>query len=504
VKQVTDDYKQLMNDYKEIRLLGSIGGVLYWDLNTYMPPKALAYRSKQFNWIQTKRHLQWISKDMRDLVERCLQDRSLDKFQKRNVELMKREIENKTCLPTELVGQLAAQSNKTLEVWKKAKEKQVFQDVVPDLEKLFELNLKKSHLLAEKKGISDPFDALIKTRDPSFTVGKLTSLFDEVKSFLVPFLEKITIEGVKPENSFLRKVIPRETQVNLLKDLASFLEYDFKVGRIDEVEHPLTIGCGPSDVRVTVRYQEDNVMKAFGAGVHEIGHALHGLQRKEEWSDLPVNNMQFPSFGESQSRLLENHIGLSRSFWQAYYPRFQKGTNGAFSSISQKDFYKAINEVSPGVSRMRADEVTYILHIILRFEIERDLFAEKITIKELPMIWNSKYKDYLGVEVPNDTLGVMQDLHWYSQYWGYFYGYGIGDLMAAQIVRAGLTKDIPDWQDTLSNGVFTPIRKWLAENTHGIGALYDSLESIEHITGAQLSAKYFKDYIENKYSSLYL
>ena len=493
-----------MNSFKEIQLLSSIEGVLYWDLNTYMPPKALSYRSQQFNWLQTKGHLLWTSEELRNLVKQCLQTNTLDKFQSRNVELMKREIENRTCLPTELVGQLAAQSNKTLEIWKKAKEKQVFKDVVPDLEKLFELNLRKSHLLAEKKGLYDPYEALIGTRDPSFTVDKLTSLFDDVKSFLVPFLKKITTNGIKPENNFLKQIILRETQVDLLKDLAKFLEYDFKAGRIDEVEHPLTIGCGPSDVRVTVRYQEDNVMKAFGAGIHEIGHALHGLQRKEEWSDFPVNNMQYPSFGESQSRLLENHIGLSSAFWQAYYPRFQKGTNGAFASVPQEEFYKAINQVSPGFSRMRADEVTYILHIILRFEIERDLFAGKITIKELPTVWNAKYADYLGVDVPNDTLGVMQDLHWFSQYWGYFFGYGIGDLMAAQIVSAGLSKDIPDWQDTLASGVFTPIKKWLASNTHEMGALYDSLNSIEHITGSPLSVKHFKNYIETKYSSLYL
>ena len=493
-----------MTKFKEIRLLGSIGSVLYWDLNTYMPPKALSYRSQQFNWLQTKGHQLWISDDVSTLVKQCLENNSLNEFQLRNVQLMKREIDNKTCLPTELVGQLASQSNKTLEVWKKAKEKKIFQDVVPDLERLFELNLKKSRLLAEEKGLNDPYEALIGTRDPSFTVDKLTALFDDVKSFLVPFLKKITTSGVKPDNEFLKQVISRETQVNLVKDLATFLEYDFKAGRIDEVEHPLTIGCGPSDIRVTVRYQEDNVMKAFGAGVHEIGHALHGLQRKKEWSELPVNNIGYPSYGESQSRLLENHIGLSRAFWKAYYPRFQKGTKGAFSNVSQEEFYKAINEVAPGVSRMRADEVTYILHIILRFEIERDLFAGKNTIKELPTVWNEKYMEYLGVDVPDDTLGVMQDLHWYSQYWGYFFGYGIGDLMAAQIVGAGLTKDIPDWQDSLARGTFTPVKKWLASNTHEIGALYDSLESIEHITGTPLSGKYFKDYIETKYSSLYL
>ncbi len=244
-------------------------------------------------------------------------------------------------------------------------------------------------------------------------------------------------------------------------------------------------------------------MKAVGATIHEIGHGLHGLQRKSEWNEQPINNFHFPSFGESQSRFLENHIGLSRSFWKGYFPLFQKGTEGAFNDISLDEFYPAINQVIPGVSRMRADEVTYILHIIIRFEIERDLFAGKITISDLPNVWNEKYNSYLGVDVPNDTVGVMQDLHWYSQYWGYFFGYAVGDIMAAQIVKVGLGKDLPNWQEELEGRNFSPIREWLQQNIHSLSARYDSLDLINKITGQPLTTQYLQNYLESKYIDLY-
>ena len=496
-------YSKLMDIFKEIRLLGSIQGVLYWDMNTYMPSKGLKFRSNQFNWLQTQIHKKWTSKEIKSLLADCISDPSLDEIASRNITLMSREYENRTALPTELVGALAAQSNKTLEIWKNAKKENNFQIVLDDLENLFNLNLERAELLAEKKNVSEPFNALIMIRDPGFSVRKLTSLFEEAKSFLIPLVQKIQDSSHKPRDDFLSRKVSREDQIRIVTELAEFLRYDFTKGRIDEVEHPLTIGCGPEDVRVTVKYQDDNIMKAIGATIHEIGHGLHGLGRKLEWSDQPINNFGYPSFGESQSRLLENHIGLSKSFWKAYYPLFQKGTKGVFKDISLEEFYPAINQVIPGVSRMRADEVTYILHIIIRFEIERDLFAGKIAVSDLPNVWNEKYKSYLGVEVPNNTVGVMQDLHWYSQYWGYFFGYAVGDLMAAQILEAGLNIGISDWRERLEKGDLSSIHEWLKINVHSLGVKYDSLDLINKITGESLSTRYFKDYIQSKYSELY-
>ena len=499
-------YDDILENYQEIQLLNSISGVLYWDMNTHMPPAAVGYRAKQFQYISQKIHGLTTKSEIGTLLETCEKDISLDDFQRRNIELIRRAYDDRTILPSELVGKLAAQSNKTLEVWKKAKAKSDFQMVLPDLENLFALNVESTTLLAKSKNMDDPFNALIDSRDKGFSVKILTNLFDEVKTFLIPFIKKCSESEVKPDRSFLSRNVSRSTQVKMVENLARFLEYDFysdnAVGNIAEVEHPLTIGGGFKDVRVTVKYHEDHVLSAFLAGAHECGHAIHGLQGKDEWFNQPIYRMSSPSFGESQSRFLENIIASSKEFWNYYYPQFQKDTADVFKNISLEDFYFALNAVNPGFVRIQADEVTYILHIIIRFEIERDWFAGKIDTKELPQIWNEKYKQYLGVDVPNDTLGLMQDLHWFSQYYGYFFGYGIGDLISSQIT-AKMSQDFPDWRTSLQNGKFTPIRQWLELNIHQRGGTLDCLDMVKSITGEDLTPRYHIEYLKKKFSPLY-
>ena len=503
---MSNEYDTLLENYQEIQLLNSISGVLYWDMNTHMPPAAVGYRAKQFQYISQKIHGLTTKPEVGTLLETCEKDNSLDDFRRRNIELIRRAYDDRTILPSELVGKLAAQSNKTLEVWKKAKAKSDFQMVLPDLENLFALNVESTTLLAKSKNMDDPFNALIDSRDKGFSVKLLTNLFDEVKSFLIPFIKKCSESEVKPDRSFLSRNVSRSTQVKMVENLARFLEYDFysdnAVGNIAEVEHPLTIGGGFKDVRVTVKYHEDHVLSAFLAGAHECGHAIHGLQGKDEWFNQPIYRMSSPSFGESQSRFLENIITSSKEFWNYYYPQFQKDTADVFKNISLEDFYFALNAVNPGFIRIQADEVTYILHIIIRFEIERDWFAGKIDTKELPQVWNEKYKHYLGVDVPSDTLGLMQDLHWYSQYYGYFFGYGIGDLISSQIT-AKMSQDLPDWKTSLQNGKFTPIRQWLELNIHQRGGTLDCLDMVKSITGEDLTPRYHIEYLKEKFSPLY-
>ncbi len=499
-------YDSLLKKYQEMQLLSSISGVLYWDMNTHIPPAGVEQRAKQFQYISQKLHSLITNPEMGTLLETCEKDTSLNDLQKRNTKLLRRSYDERTILPPELVGKLAAQSNKTLEIWKKAKAKSDFQMVLPDLEKLFNLNIESTTLLAKSKNMNDPFDALIDSRDKGFSVKSLTKLFDEVKSFLVPFIKKCKESELKPDRSFLSRNVPRSTQVQVVENLAKFLEYDWysdnAIGNIAEVEHPLTIGCGFRDVRVTVKYHEENVLSAFLAGAHECGHAIHSLQGKEEWFNQPVYRMSSPSFGESQSRFLENVIASSKEFWSYYYPLFQKDTTRVFNDVSMEDFFFALNAVTPSLIRIQADEVTYILHVIIRFEIERDWFTGKIEAKDLPQVWNEKYKEYLGVNVPNDTLGVMQDLHWFSQYYGYFFGYAIGDLISSQIT-ARMSKDLSDWKISLQNGKFTPIRQWLETNVHQRGGTLDCLDMVKEITGEELTPKYHIKYLEEKFSSLY-
>ncbi|WP_455140104.1 carboxypeptidase M32 [Candidatus Hodarchaeum mangrovi] len=495
-------YKYLLEKYKEIYTISSISSLLYWDMNTYMPSSALEHRTNQFNWLQQTIHKKWTSKKMISLINQSEKDSTLNNVEKRNVFLLKRAVEEKIALPIELVGQLAIQSNKTLEIWKIAKKKNNFSIVQADLKKLFELEVEKATLLSEVKGLSDPYEALVDIRDPGFTIEKLNNFFSETKRFLIPFVEKCTRAEKQPNKTFLTRFIPQQKQENVVNELVKFLEYDFQAGRVDEVEHPLTIACGPKDVRLTVKYKENEIMKALLAGSHECGHSLHAQQRNPEWIGQPVNGYTGPSFGESQSRILENHVTLSPEFWNYYYPKFKSQT-GVFNDINQEEFYFAINATQPGPSRIGSDELTYAIHIIIRFELEQALYAGKLEVADLPQEWNKKYEQYLGVKVESDTQGVMQDLHWYSQYWGYFYGYAMGDIIAAQLINRGLTRDLPEWHEKINTGKFTPIRQWLANNIHSKGVLYDGLDMVKEITGEPLTVRYFIHYLENKYSELY-
>jgi carboxypeptidase Taq len=401
----------------------------------------------------------------------------------------------------DLVQNLAKQANQTQDVWMRAKAANEFERVLPALTKLFELNLERASLIAENKSINDPYDALIGIRDPGFTSNFITKLFEDVKSLSIDLVKKIANSSSIDTNVLNRK-IPRSAQRQLIDDLSQVLGYSKDMGRIDEVEHPITFGCGPQDVRVTVKYHDNHVFKAVSACIHECGHAIHGLQKNPEWYHQPVNSFNYPSISESQSRFFENIIGLSNEFWSFYYPRFQKFTGRQFDDVPLAIFHSAINSVAPGQIRIEADELTYLLHIIIRFELERDLFSGRINVSDLPELWNEKYEQYLGVEINSDTDGVMQDIHWYSHYWGYFFGYSLGDIICSQFVHA-LTHDVDDWGKKLELGDLSPIREWLARKVHSKGVFYDSLDLVKSVSGEELIAKYYKNYLNLKYSRIY-
>lgn len=506
MKSMENSFEKLMRYYRSIITLDSINSVLYWDMNTYMPAAGVQHRAEQFGFISDQVHQLWSDPSLLALIKTCEQDTSLNEFQERNVAVLRHQLDTKVCLPAELVTELSKKSNQTLEVWKKAKAKASYPLVQDQLGELFQLNERKAQILGDTLGVDDPYEALVVSRDPDFTLSTIDGLFRDVKAFLIPFVKKIASRESVDE-SFLACVVPRDSQKALVHDLATFLGYDHcsenGVGRIDEVEHPLTIGCGPGDVRVTVKYHDSQVMDGFGAGAHEVGHALHGLQSNVEWKYFPVSRVMYPSLAESQSRLVENHVCGSESFWNHYFPKFKHFTSPSFDDVNLWSFYKAINAVKPSLVRIASDEVTYCLHIIIRYEIERDLFARKITIAELPNVWNERYEQYLGVRPPNDTLGVLQDLHWYSQYWGYFHGYAIGDLIAAQFARKGLGRDIPGWGKNLEGGDFGTTKEWLRTHIHEKGVYYTASELVKHVTGEELSTKPFKDYLVQKYSKIY-
>jgi carboxypeptidase Taq len=279
--------------------------------------------------------------------------------------------------------------------------------------------------------------------------------------------------------------------------------FDFDAGRLDTTTHPFATGLHPEDVRITTRYKEDDVLYSLGSAIHEAGHGLYEQGLPSEHFGTPLAEAVSLGIHESQSRMWENLIGKSEPFWKYFYPKLQKEFPEPFRKVSLKDFYRAINNVTPSLIRTEADEVTYNLHIILRFEIEKEMIEGSIDLKDLPNIWRAKMKEYFGISVPNDTLGVLQDVHWSTGLIGYFPTYSFGNLYSAQFFAA-MKRDIPDAGKKIAAGKFEEIREWLRHHIHSRGKLYKAGALVKKVTGEPLRSAYFIDYLKQKYGRMYL
>ncbi len=499
-----ENYRKAMEIFEKIQLLSSISSVLYWDTNTSLPAQGIQYRSEQTGYISELIHGLQTSDELINAVKAANAEK-LDEEQRRDLEILDRQIRIGTALPDKFVKRQTAQANTTLEIWKKAKGKSDFSIVLPELEKSFQLNYERGILIGKAIGIDHPFEALLNVREPGMTVDSVSQLFQRALAFLKPLTKKYAEKSAELRTDRLDFLVKKSVQKQIVKEIARFYRYPFEGdrarGRIDEVEHPLTISCGPDDVRVTVKYNEPEFTRSIFAACHELGHALDRLNRNPEWMGRPIDSFRTPSIAECYSRFTENKVGKSSEFWQYFFPILQEHLP-QLKDMQWNEFYALTNLVNPNPSRLRADELTYLTHIIIRFEIEKMLFEDKISIQDLPGIWNEKYSEYLGVEVPNDAEGVLQDLHWYSVYWAYFQGYGLGDLMGSQLLQK-VDHDVPDWRDNVRMGDISILSEWLASNAFSLAGRYDPMELIQQITGIPLSVDAHKKYLNVKYYELF-
>jgi len=430
---------------------------------------------------------------------------TLNELKKRNVYLMRKNYDEQTKLPEELVTETAKQQAITIDVWKKAKAAKKFSMFKPELEKLLELRKKAAEILMQVKATATPYDALIDIFEPKMTAEMITRIFRELKEGLVSIVTKCLSAPKQPDTSFLKRKVSLDVQRKVSNELAKFLEYDIESpkagGRIDETEHPFTTGYY-DDIRITTHYYEDNLTFSLFSVLHEGGHAIYEKNLKSEWIYQPIGTGCSLGFHESQSRFVENIIGRSREFWVYFFPKLKEITGDTFSDVALDDFVRAVNHVRPSKIRVQADEVTYGLHVIIRFQIERELIAGKITVTDLPEIWNQKYKDYLGVDIENDSEGVMQDTHWAGGAFGYFPTYALGNIYSGQILVA-LERAMPDWRGQIAKGSFRGVERWLVENVHHYGNLHDATVLIKKITGEEINVKPYLDYLNKKYSWIY-
>jgi carboxypeptidase Taq len=507
-ENLNSSYKKLIEKSKELIVFLSAEAILQWDMETMMPPKAIGLRSQQLALLSGIQHKIETDPEIGTLLKNIENHPDYDKLetvQKRNVYLIRKNYDEQTKLPEELVVEMAKQHVIAIDAWKKAKAAKNFAMFRPELEKNVELARKAAGILMKVKKTKTPYDALIDIFEPKMTAKEITRVFDELREGLVSLLRKCEAAPKQPDVSILKRKIPIDVQRKIAVALAETVLYDVTSknagGRIDETEHPFTNGYY-DDVRITTHYFEDMFASSIFSVLHEAGHAIYEQDLNPEWMYQPVGTGCSSGFHESQSRTVENIIGRSREFWTYFLPKLKEIAGKTLSDITLDKFVHAINQVKPSKIRVEADEVTYGLHIIVRFNIERDLFADKITVKELPEIWNQSYKDYLGIKIENDSEGVMQDTHWASGYYGYFPSYALGNIYSGQLL-ATIGKDLPDWRKQLEKGNFKPAKQWLIKNVHTQGNLYDPPALIKKITGKELTVKPYLNYLNEKYSKLY-
>jgi carboxypeptidase Taq len=456
----TSNYQKLMNKAKDLFVFNSAESIIVWDMETMMPPKAIRLRSEQMALLSRFEHKLSTDPEIGTLIQAIMKHPDYEKMtaiQKRNIYLIKKNYDEQTKLPVDLVAAIAKQRAVTVDIWKKAKATKNFATFRPELEKLVELAKKAAALLMEAKETKTPYDALIDIFEPKMTAPQITTVFDELRAGLVTVLKKCQNGPNQPDMSVLKRKVPVEVQRKIAVALAEAVQYDVTSknsgGRIDETEHPFTNGYY-DDVRITTHYFEDLFASSVFSVLHEAGHAIYEQDLNPEWMYQPIGTGCSSGIHESQSRSIENIIGRSREFWTYFLPKLKEIAGNPLADMNLDKFIHAINQVKPSKIRVEADEVTYGLHIIIRFNIERDLFADKITVKELPEIWNQAYKDYLGIKIENDSEGVMQDTHWASGLYGYFPSYALGNIYSGQFLEK-MNKDLPDWRKQLAKATST-------------------------------------------------
>jgi carboxypeptidase Taq len=501
-------YKKLLTRTKDLVVLSSAQSVIEWDMETMMPPKGVEQRSQQLALLSRISHKMSTASEIGKLLDAILsspQHDSLSKVEKRNVHLIKRNYDEQTALPEELVSEIAKQRAVTINTWKKAKKAKNFTVLQPELEKLVSLSKQAAQILMRVKKTTTRYDALLDTYEPKMTTDMIASTFNQLRRGLAKLLGKIENSSDQPDISTLRIHLPVEKQRKIAQALTQKLGYDTTSptsgGRIDETEHPFTDGYY-DDVRVTTHYYPDNYASSIFSVLHETGHAIYEQNLNPDWKYQPAGSACSFGIHESQSRFYENIIGRSKEFWVNMLPKLKQIASPLLSNVSLSQFVHAINKVKPSKIRIEADEVTYNLHVIIRFQIEKDLFADKLSISELPETWDQKYRNYLGVNIENDSEGVMQDTHWASGYYGYFPTYALGNIYSGQLL-ATLRNDMQDWRSQLAQGHLKDIRTWLTKNVHSYGNLYDPTDLIVRITGKQIDAEPYMEYLREKYSRLY-
>jgi carboxypeptidase Taq len=488
-------YVQLMQKAAD---LNNAAAVLGWDQEVYMPPKSAPTRARQLATLAAMAHSILTSAEMEDLLQQLLTDYTLTDIERANVLRSSEDFDRNSKLPEDFVEKLSLQTSECFNAWIEARQKNDFNIFQPSLAKMVALKQQQCELYGYS---NHPYDALVADYEPGATVEMLDKVFEGIRNNLPPLLNAIK-NATQVNDDFFYKYYPKDQQWNFSIDVLRAMSYDFEAGRQDLSEHPFTTSFSATDVRVTTRVDEHNYASLLWSTIHEGGHALYEQGLPESAYGLPLGAAASLGIHESQSRLWENCVGRSLAFWQHFQPKLKTYFPDALANVSAEDIMKACNKVIPSLIRTEADELTYHFHVMIRYELEKQLLTGSLAVSDLKDAWNEAYQKYLGITPTDDKHGVLQDVHWSHGSFGYFPTYTLGSFYAAQFYQMATT-EMPNLEEEIKHGKMENLVAWLRSKVHAHGRRYYSEELCTRITGEGLNPKYFTDYARKKYAMVY-
>jgi carboxypeptidase Taq len=488
----------LRRRFSQIADLSQIGGLLSWDRHTYLPPAAGESRGRQSATLDTLSHEKLTDPRVGEWLER-LEDAELQPEDAALVRLCRRKYDRAVRLPAELVEEMADARSQAQDAWLEARRQNAFGLFAPHLARMFELCREQADRLGYE---GHRYDALHDEYEPGSSAARISRLFAELRPPLVELVHSLAASGQDDRDAVLHGEFDELRQEEFVRDEVTRFGFDFRRGRLDPTVHPFAQGIDRSDVRITTRYRRDFLPTGLFATFHEAGHGMYEQGLNPRLARSPLGDAISLGVHESQSRMWENLVGRSLRYWRGAYPRLQALFPESLGDVPLADFYRAINCVKPSYIRVEADEVTYNLHVIARFELELALLDGDLEAAGLPEAWNSKYGELLGIESPDDVLGCLQDVHWSLGLIGYFPTYTLGNLMSVQLFEAAC-QHIPRLEEKIEAGEHAPLLDWLKRNVHERGSLHQPDELLELATGSVLDAGPYLRYLGRKFQGLY-
>ena len=495
-------FEELCQHVRKTSYLESTSALLEWDQHTKLPPKASQYRSEQITFMAGQIHKRRTDPRLGELIGE-LADSPLAQDKRSDVGAtikdLKRDYDKRVKLPVALVETLAQSASVGQNLWVEARKENDFKKFPPQLKKIFELKKQQADALGWQEC---RYDALLDEYEPGGKTKEVAKVLDALREDLVPLVAEIAESGYQPPTEILRRKFPIPAQEKFGREASAKIGFQYDRGRLDVTHHPFCTETGPDDCRITTRYDENFFNSSFFGTLHEAGHGIYEQGLRSDQYGLAPGKYCSLGIHESQSRLWENLVGRSAKFWDYFYPIAQKHFPTALGDVDKKDFYHAINNVSPSLIRVEADEATYNLHIIIRFQLEQAIIDGELDTDDLPAAWNEKYEQYLGLTPPTDSDGVLQDVHWSAGLVGYFPTYSLGNLYASQLFQAA-EKEIGDLGAQFAKGEFLPLKTWLNENVHQKGKCLSGPELGVEVTGAELSHELLIKQLRGKLASIY-